>query len=230
MKKLLVLVLIGFTMVCLVYAGGTELIIDQEIIEKVISNLTEDLKHLAPFTDFYGLTWSAVMYARHAVFAKELGDDYNCVDAAIAKQREHIMEITRKALKNPQALQISYLSLRDFAIEKAIQNGIADKIKNELKIMLPYFDGTLDPQIAEACERRRVAWDDYVFGVDVDASELSALERSLKDKYGLTNKNFNYYEWPLRRLMEGGQELMNMWAWIIDDAITSLGAVTIKNK
>ena len=244
MKKRLC-VMGGVVVLCSVVFAGTLVfkdMITKPILEKAISKLANDLKRReSSYTQSYGMTWSAGVYARHAVFAKEMGNDYDRLYASLAADFDNpenywvkeggakkavlqlykdIMKTARETLQKPSVLKAMYLSHKDEAIVLVRKYGIASELKAELAVMLPYFDGTLDTKTAELCESRRVAWQAWTKGGSYD--DLYDLENNLRKENQLTSRNFNYYEWPLRRKAEGGQPLVEMWAWIIADFQSAL--------
>lgn len=243
MKKTLIASLVFFCLVSLAFAGTLifKNMVTRPVLEEAILQLAIDLKRgQNSYTRDSGLTWTAGTYARRAVFIGQMGRDYNFLYASLAanfnnpkdywvKQGakesvrslyEHIMQSARQTLQEPAALQAMYFFHKADTLTLVRKYGISAELKKELKEMLPYFDGTLDTKTAKLCESRRLAYKKWVRNQD-DGSGLYKLEVELEKKR-LTSRNFNYYEWPLRRKAEGGEELVKMWAWIIKDMISSL--------
>lgn len=244
MKKFLFGLCVGCISIYSLGFAGISLfkdMITKPVLEKAISELAKDFKREYPFTKHLGLTWSAGTYARHAVFEKEMGDDQEFLYASLAANfdnpedywvkkggakksvlqlYENIMKAARNTLQSPDVLKAMYLSHKADAIDLIRSYGIADILKVELEAMLPYFDGTLDAKTVDLCESRRVAWQTWVNGGPYN--NLYRLESDLYRIHHLVRRNFNYYEWPLRRKSEGGQQLIDTWTWIITDMKASL--------
>jgi hypothetical protein len=242
-KALFIMCVVCVGVASMVFAGTLVFknMVTKPVLEKAISELANDLRREYSYTKQHGLTWTAGVDARHAVFEKEMGDNYDLLYASLAADfdnpenywvkkggakksvrqlYENIMKSARETLQNLDVLKAMYLSHKDNAVVLIRKYGIANELKAELAVMLPYFNGTLDAKTAELCESKRIAWQKWVKGGNYD--DLYNLELKLSQEHQLTSRNFNYYEWPLRRKAEGGQQLVDMWAWIITDMISSI--------
>lgn len=244
MKKTLIASLVFFCLVSLALAASLTFknMITRPVLEEAVLQLAIDLKRgQNSYTRGLGLTWTAGTYARRAVFIGQMGGDYNFLYASLAANFNNpkdywvkkgakesvlflykkIMQSARQTLQEPAVLKAVYFSHKADVLALTRKYGISAELKEELEGMLPYFNGTLDAKTAELCESRRLAWQKWVRNQD-DGGGLYKIESELGKKYMLTDRNFNYYEWPLRRKAEGGEALVKMWAWVIRDMISSL--------
>lgn len=199
-----------------------ERMVTKQVLEKIVSELAEDLTEREhSYTRFYGLTWTVGSYARTLVYRSEQAKRNLKEPSEFTRLYKDIIQVARETLRTPEGLKVIYLLHKPDAIALVQKYGITEAVKQELQEMLPYFDGSLDPEIAQRCEERRQAWQAMERDVQ-DYDSYAKLVDSLRENFGLTNRNFNYYEWPLRRKAEGGQELVNAWALAIADFAAAL--------
>lgn len=207
MKKALFAMCMVLSAVCLAFAAPVfKSMVTKTVLEKAVSALAEDFRRgEQSYVRRHGLPWAAGFYARHAVFEKEMGGNYDLLYASLAanfndpedywvkeggakeavmKLRESIMKTAREALGDPDALRGLYVAHKGDIISLIKRHGIAEKLKAELVAMLPYF------------------------------------EKNEKNRQ-LASRELDCYEWVARRRAEGGQQLVDMWAWIARDIISA---------
>jgi hypothetical protein len=249
MKKALFILCLVVLTASLAFAGGLvfQNMITKPVLEKAISEMAADIKKEYSYATGYGLLWVAGLSSRQAVFEKEMGEDYKVLYPSLAadfsnpndywvKERgakqsivllhKIILQTARETLKKPEVLKTVYLAHKVETVSLLRKYGIANKVKAELNRMLPYFNGTLDLDTAKQCYNRLEAYQKWAKSSNdqhsVNYDELYALEVYLRHDYKLDRREFNYFEWPLRRKAEGGQPLVDMYSWIIGDMIASL--------
>ena len=217
MKKFFVSVLVAVILMLIACAGGGltfKKMVTDKVIEKAIADLAENIntKRDLKYTEFYGLTYSCGLYARQAVYRKEIGEGYyNLLYASLAAAQDNfnsenywvkmeggnkqtyskyleILKVAREALETPTGLKTAYLLHKEKVLGEIKRHGIASNIEMELTEILPYFKGKVPGEVAGMSER-------------------------------------NIYQWALRRQAEGGEALVNKWAWVIQNMRDSLSAL-----
>lgn len=228
------------------YSQLEPLVISDEIVSTVVNRLAGDLAvdNFYSYSKNYGLTYTVGLYARQTLFEEKMGKDYHKItgntnfdfpleselyelfqrEMAFQELRTYLMDTARMFFSRPQLIKSIYLLKKEKIVNMIKKTDCSRALKDELAIMIPFFDYTLPQSTQTACQSRLDCWlewnddqknNDKLFKV-ID------LERKIYKKHHLYEKHFNYYEWARRREAEGGKELVRAWGWMAHDLFSSI--------
>ena len=188
---------------------GIDRLVTDAVIDQAVAGLADDMAADFSSTKVEGITYTACMKARHAVFQSLMGknwfsvlyasmaaapdfkpDDFWVKDGgnrSTYDQHNYIMDVARRSLDTPEELKAAYARHKDVVRKCVSNNGINQEVRERISYILPYFlyNGSR-PEKTASVEKVRA------------------------------------YEFAERRRAEGGDALVSAYAEIMTDFMTSL--------
>ena len=216
---------------------GIDRLVTDAVIDQAVAGLADDMAADFSSTKVEGITYTACMKARHAVFQSLMGknwfsvlyasmaaapdfkpDDFWVKDGgnrSTYDQHNYIMDVARRSLDTPEELRVAYFRHKDVALKCVSNNGINQEVRERISYVLPYFNGTAlmekDAMISAYHDASASGW----------STSLEAMYKDLVQR-GLNISDVRAWEFAERRRAEGGDALVSAYAEIMTDFMTSL--------
>lgn len=188
---------------------GIDRLVTDAVIDQAVAGLADDMAADFSSTKVEGITYTACMKARHAVFQSLMGknwfsvlyasmaaapdfkpDDFWVKDGgnrSTYDQHNYIMDVARRSLDTPEELRVAYFRHKDVALKCVSNNGINQEVRERISYILPYF-----------------------------------LYKGSRPEKTASVEKVRAYEFAERRRVEGGDALVSAYAEIMTDFMTSL--------
>lgn len=178
---------------------------------------------------------SAFYDVRVNYYREALGPDYGRQIYDTAKNEytpvlDEVLNRVRETLKDPEVVKELYLKSKDRLIKQIDRENKEDDFRIRLQVGLLVLQGRLTEKDLDVFKEYKAERDiKLAYTENMNYAEHDRLRCELERKLNeastgipLGYETFTIYEWMERRRSEGGDALVDAYAWAVHDLLTSL--------